>query len=128
MERVTGIGGLFFRSEDPKALARWYADHLGIDDATEGGSIWWQERGATVFAPFARDTEYFGRRESQWMANFRVRDLDAMLEQLRAAGVQIDDDRQDEEGVGRFAWLNDPEGNRIELWEPHPDHRGPAEA
>jgi glyoxylase I family protein len=121
MERVTGIGGMFFRARDPDALARWYAEHLGIDNQLEGGdTLWRQERGPTVFAPFPADTDYFGRPERAWMLNFRVRDLDAMLAQLRAAGVTID--RQEtEEGIGRFAWLADPEGNRIELWEPTPE-------
>ncbi len=71
-----------------------------------------------MFAPFPADTDYFGRPEQAWMLNFRVRDLDAMLAQLRAAGVGVDGEVQVEQGVGRFAWLSDPEGNRIELWEP----------
>jgi glyoxylase I family protein len=79
MERVTGIGGMFFRARDPDALARWYAEHLGIDNQLEGGdTIWWQERGPTVFAPFPADTDYLGRPEQAWMLNFRVRDLDAI--------------------------------------------------
>jgi glyoxylase I family protein len=103
----------------PATLARWYAEHLGIDNQLEGGdTLWRQERGPTVFAPFPADTDYFGRAEQAWMLNFRVRDLDAMLAQLRAAGVRID--RQEtEERAGWFAWLADPEGNRIELWKPH---------
>jgi glyoxylase I family protein len=110
MERVTGIGGMFFRAKDPNALARWYAEHLGIDNQLEGGDmLWWQERGPTVFAPFPADTDYFGRPEQAWLLNFRVRDLDAMLAQLRAAGVSIDG-QETEEGAGRFAWLTDPEG------------------
>jgi glyoxylase I family protein len=121
MERVTGIGGMFFRARDPDALARWYAEHLGIDNQLKGGdTIWWQEQGPTVFAPFPADTDYFGRPEQAWMLNFRVRDLDAMVAQLRAAGVRIDS-QETEEGAGRFAWLVDPEGNRIELWEPAPE-------
>jgi glyoxylase I family protein len=127
MERVTGIGGMFFRARDPDALARWYAEHLGIDNQLEGGdTIWWQERGPTVFAPFPADTDYFGRPEQAWMLNLRVRDLDVMVAQLRAAGVRIDS-QETEEGAGRFAWLVDPEGNRIELWEPAPDVLEPAD-
>jgi glyoxylase I family protein len=127
MERVTGIGGVFFRARDPDALARWYAEHLGIDNQLKGGdTLWWQERGPTVFAPFPADTDYFGRPEQAWMLNLRVRDLDAMLAQLRAAGVRIDS-QETEEGAGRFAWLADPEGNRIELWEPTPDVLEPAD-
>jgi predicted enzyme related to lactoylglutathione lyase len=79
-----------------------------------------------VFAPFPADTDYFGRPEQAWMLNFRVRDLDAMLAQLRAAGVAIDS-QETEEGTGRFAWLVDPEGNRIELWEPSPEVLEPAD-
>jgi len=120
-ERVTGIGGMFFRAHDPDALARWYAEHLGIDNQLEGGdTVWWQERAPTVFVPFPADTDYFGRPEQAWMLNLRVRDLDAMVAQLRAAGVAIDS-QEAQEGVGRFAWLVDPEGNRVELWEPAPD-------
>jgi glyoxylase I family protein len=79
-----------------------------------------------VFAPFPADTDYFGRPEQAWMLNFRVRDLDAMVAQLRAAGVRIDG-QETEEGAGRFAWLVDPEGNRVELWEPTPDVLEPAD-
>jgi hypothetical protein len=72
MERVTGIGGMFFRARDPDALARWYAEHLGIDNQLEGGdTLWWQERGPTVFAPFPADTDYFGRPEQAWTLNLR---------------------------------------------------------
>lgn len=127
MERVTGIGGMFFRARDPDALARWYAEHLGIDNQLKGfDTLWWQERGPTVFAPFPADTDYFGRPEQAWMLNLRVRDLDAMVAQLRAAGVAIDSE-DTQEGVGRFAWLVDPEGNRVELWEPAPEVLEPAD-
>src|SRR6266545_2325149 len=121
MERVTGIGGMFFRARDPDALARWYAEHLGIDNQLEGGdTIWWQERGPTVFAPFPADTDYFGRPEQAWMLNFRVRDLDAMVAQLRAAGIEVTPDPQTYPN-GRFASTADPEGNPVELWEPTPE-------
>jgi glyoxylase I family protein len=127
MERVTGIGGMFFRAHDPTALARWYAEHLGVDNQLEGGdTLWWQERGPTVFAPFPADTDYFGRPEQAWMLNFRVRDLDAMVAQLRAAGIRIDQE-ETEEGAGRFARVTDPEGNPIQLWEPIPDVLEPAD-
>ncbi len=121
MEKVSGIGGVFFRARDPGALSRWYAEHLGIDamnGSTGEGSPWSQDAGPTVFAPFDDDTDYFGRREQQWMLNFRVRDLDALLAQLRAAGVAVDDRIEVMEGIGRFGWAVDPEGNRFELWEP----------
>ena len=122
MERVTGVGGVFMRSSDPNALARWYRDHLGLSAySEEAGETWWQEEGPTVWAPFPADTDYFGRREQGWMINFRVRDLDAMLAQLRDAGVPVDAEVQVLEGIGRFGWGSDPEGNRFELWEPAPE-------
>jgi predicted enzyme related to lactoylglutathione lyase len=122
MERVTGIGGMFFRSRDPAALARWYNEHLGIDSySEEQQATWWQAEGPTVFSPFAADTDYFGRPDQQAMLNFRVRDLDAMLGQLRSGGVSVDDATEVMEGIGRFGWATDPEGNRFELWEPAPE-------
>ncbi len=122
MERVTGIGGVFFRSADPQGLARWYAEHLGIDSGQEGGDVsWQQEAGPTVWAPFPQDSDYLGRAEQQFMINFRVRDLDAMLAQLREADVTVDGDVVEEAGVGRFAHVLDPAGNRLELWQPSDD-------
>jgi predicted enzyme related to lactoylglutathione lyase len=122
VERVTGIGGVFMRSGDPNALARWYTEHLGLDAfSEETDATWWQAEGPTVWSPFAADTDYFGRPEQTWMINFRVRDLDAMLVQLRSAGVDVDDDTQVMDGIGRFGWATDPEGNRFELWEPAPE-------
>jgi glyoxylase I family protein len=119
MERVTGIGGMFFRAREPKTLARWYAEHLGVTQTPETyeGEVWVQAAGPTVFQPFAEDTTYFGRPENQWMVNFRVSDLDAMVSQLKASGVDVDVDGTVYPN-GRFAHLSDPEGNRIELWEP----------
>jgi predicted enzyme related to lactoylglutathione lyase len=117
-QRVTGIGGVFFRAKDPAALGRWYADNLGIALEDYGGaSFRWQGDGVTVWSPFPADTEYFGSRDQQGMVNYRVSDLDAMLEQLRAAGAQVDD-RVEEHEYGRFGWAVDPEGNRFELWQP----------
>lgn len=119
MEKVLGIGGLFFRARDPEALARWYAEHLGVDPVPSSydQSPWRQAEGPTVFAPFARDTTYFDRPEQQWMVNFRVRDLDAMAAQLRAAGIEVAVNPQPDPN-GRFARLHDPEGNPVELWQP----------
>ncbi|MCD2195142.1 VOC family protein [Actinomycetospora endophytica] len=116
MERVLGIGGYFLRSADPEALSAWYRDCLGLD-ADENGA-WRQEAGPTVFGAFGSDTEYFGSPSQQTMLNFRVRDLDAMLAQLRAAGADVAEETQAMDGVGRFGWVTDPEGNRIELWQP----------
>jgi predicted enzyme related to lactoylglutathione lyase len=118
VERVQGIGGVFFRARDPQSLARWYEQHLGIPIEEWGGSVMRAEAGdVTVWSPFKADTEYFGPSGQQLMVNYRVRDLDAMLEQLRAAGVEVDDNLHEDEN-GRFGWAVDPEGNRIELWQP----------
>ena len=122
MERVTGIGGLFFRARDPAALARWYADHLGIDPVPtdDDQRPWWQQEGPTAFSPFPADSDYLGPPEQAWKLNLRVRDLDAMIAQLRAAGVEVTPDPQTYP-IGRFATTADPEGNPIELWEPTAD-------
>jgi glyoxylase I family protein len=119
MQHVTGIGGFFFRSKDPAALAQWYKDHLGIDlvPPDYNQKPWSQEAGPTVFAPFPQDTDYFGNVNRNWMINFRVRELDSMVEQLRSAKIEVSVDSQTYPN-GRFARLHDPEGNPIELWEP----------
>ena len=117
MERVTGIGGVFLRSRDPAALAAWYAEHLGLDVEDWHGSVLRASGGETlVWAAFPADTEYFGRLDQQVMVNYRVGDLDAMLAQLRAAGVAVEGPMDHENG--RFGWGVDPEGNRFELWQP----------
>ena len=118
MHKVNGIGGVFFRAADPDALAEWYRTHLGIDPvpAAYDAPSWQQQAGTTVFAPFAADTGYFPP-DKQWMLNFRVDDLDAMMAQLRAAGIEVTPDPETYPN-GRFARLYDPEGNAIELWEP----------
>jgi predicted enzyme related to lactoylglutathione lyase len=120
MERVLGIGGVFFKARDPQALAAWYRDHLGVP--AEVGQTYgaFQSSGAgeqTVWSAFASDTNYFGSGPAPFMFNYRVRDLAAMLAQLRAAGAQVED-RIEEYDYGRFGWATDPEGNRFELWEP----------
>ncbi len=116
MPKVVGIGGVFFRASDPASLAEWYHRHLGIDDLHK--SVWHQEAGPTIFGPFGKDTDYFGRPEQQWMINFRVDDLDGLIASLTASGIPVDtrDDWNSE--VGRFARIHDPEGNPVELWEP----------
>jgi predicted enzyme related to lactoylglutathione lyase len=116
VERVLGIGGYFMRAADPVVLGAWYRDCLGLD-ADENG-LWRQEAGPTVFATFESKTDYFGSRAQQAMLNFRVHDLDAMLAQLRAKGAEVAEETQEMEGVGRFGWVTDPEGNRVELWQP----------
>jgi len=112
---VTGIGGFFFRSDDPKGLSAWYQKHLGI---SSGSDVWQQSEGPTVFAPFSKSTDYFGP-EKHWMLNLRVSDLDALLDQLAASGIAVvKDPAWDTAETGRFARIHDPEGNPIELWEP----------
>jgi predicted enzyme related to lactoylglutathione lyase len=115
---VTGIGGVFFRTQDPEALAKWYLDMLGV-----GGEwgMWPQQAGTTVFQPFKADSDYFPAGQ-QTMLNFRVDGLDALLTDLRAKGVEvITKDEWDSAGFGRFARIHDPEGTAIELWEPAAD-------
>ena len=116
MERVLGIGGHFMRASDPSTLGAWYRDCLGLD-ADENG-LWQQDAGPTVFAALESETDYFGSRTQQTMLNFRVSDLDAMLAQLRAKGADVAEETQEMEGIGRFGWVMDPEGNRVELWQP----------
>jgi predicted enzyme related to lactoylglutathione lyase len=111
-ERVLGIGGVFFRSRDPKMLAQWYQLHLGIDH-----QVWQQAAGPTAFTPFAMDTDYFGSKQQAWMLNFRVRSLDAMVAQLQKSNIEVKVDPE-KYPYGRFARLHDPDGNPIELWEP----------
>jgi predicted enzyme related to lactoylglutathione lyase len=123
MARVTGIGGVFFRSADPAATVAWYRDHLGIEPEPAYPCAVLRSSGGetTVWAPFEDDTPYFGDRGQQLMVNYRVDDLDEMLEHLRAQGVDVLDAREDADN-GRFAWAVDGEGRRFELWEPATGH------
>lgn len=125
MERVLGIGGFFFRAKDPKALAKWYDDNLGVTLVPDSydGTPWRTEAGTTVFAPFPQESKAFGDPQQQWMINFRVRDLDAMAAQLRAKGVPVEVDPETYPN-GRFGQLSDPEGNPIQLWQPGGVDRG----
>lgn len=118
-EKVLGIGGVFFRSRNPAALARWYADHLGVSPVPTSyqEEPWHQAAGPTVFAPFPDTTGYFGSQQQVWMINFRVGNLAKMVAQLERAGIKVKLDPQSYPN-GRFARLRDPEGNPIELWEP----------
>lgn len=113
MAKVTGIGGVFFRAQDPDALSAWYETHLGI------AGFWNQDAGLTVFAPFKADTDYFAPGK-QWMINLRVDDLDGLMDTLRAAGIAIETrpDEWDSAEAGKFARIHDPDGNPIELWQP----------
>ena len=121
MARVTGIGGFFFRARDPDALNDWYARHFGVimlDSREYSDPGWFQDRGETVFSAFAHDSDAFGAPDRTWKINFRVTDLDGAVEELRAAGVRVEPHPVDYPN-GRFAELEDPEGNRIQLWEPN---------
>ena len=125
MQRVTGIGGIFFKSANPKALGEWYRDRLGLDVADWGGAVFtWggagSTPGATVWSPFAQDTGYMEPSAASFMVNFRVADLDALLAALRSEGCDVVGEPQVSE-QGKFGWVMDPEGNKIELWQPQDD-------
>jgi predicted enzyme related to lactoylglutathione lyase len=124
MERVTGLGGLFFKATDPEVLYAWYENHLGLRRGPNGAVTFkWRphdaegKEGMTVWAIFPKTTRYFDPSPAGFMMNFRVADLDGLLKVLKEEGVEIDPHREDYE-YGRFAWIMDPEGNRVELWEP----------
>lgn len=122
MEKVTGIGGIFFKTKNPKELAAWYQQHLGIDfnGNTYFAFEWGNQNnssGQTVFSFFKEDTQYFNPSQSSFMVNFRVKDLESLLKTLCEENVQIVGETADE-GFGKFAWIMDPDGNKIELWEP----------
>jgi len=124
MKRVTGIGGVFFKAKDPKALADWYRVHLGMDVQAWGGvSFSWVTEdnpsgtGSTVWSPFKDDTSYFAPSQAPFMVNYRVADLHALLAALRAEGCAVDD-KVEESEYGKFGWVVDPEGNKVELWQP----------
>lgn len=119
MEKVEGIGGFFFRSNDPAAFSAWYLQHLGINitPKSKTDTPWKQTAGVTAFAPFPNGTKYFGDPSKNWMINFRVKNLDAMVAQLKSAGIAVDADPTTYP-TGKFARLHDPEGNPIELWQP----------
>ena len=120
MERVLGIGGFFFKANDPARLSSWYAEHLGVvrPPSSYDGPVWMQESGLTVFAPFGSEdsqSPYLGA--AGWGINFRVADLDGFVDQLRASGIEVEVDPETYPN-GRFASLHDPEGNAIQLWQP----------
>ena len=124
MKRVTGLGGVFFKSESPQTLMAWYKEHLGIESEEWGGTMFkWLEKdrpqrvGITVFNPFKQDTKHFEPATVPYMFNFRVADLDALMAQLKREGVQVVGDVQDSDH-GKFGWIIDPEGRKIELWQP----------
>jgi predicted enzyme related to lactoylglutathione lyase len=123
MRRVTGIGGVFFKAKDPKALGEWYLRHLGLPVEAWGGAAFrWADdnpngAGTTIWSPFKDDTDYFAPSAAPFMVNFRVADLHALLAALREEGCDVQD-KVEESEFGKFGWVVDPEGNKLELWEP----------
>jgi predicted enzyme related to lactoylglutathione lyase len=119
MAKAVGVGGVFLKAADPQKLAAWYSQHLGIP-LQDGGTLAFdgpESTGMTVFAHFPDSTKYFGEGPQQAMVNFRVDNMDELLKQLEGSAVRVDPKREDHE-YGKFAWIWDPEGNRVELWEP----------
>lgn len=122
MKRVTGIGGVFFKAKDPEKLKEWYRTHLGIESESWGAVFRWRDDprsddASTAWSVFTEDTKYFGPGQKSFMINYRVDDLDSLLTQLRAEGVEVSE-KTDESEFGKMGWAVDPEGNRVELWEP----------
>ena len=124
MKRVTGIGGVFFKSADPKRLAEWYRVHLGLNVEEWGGvAFQWAGpdnpagAGTTMWNPFKQDSDYFAPSQASFMINYRVDDLRALLAALRAEGCRVED-KVDESEYGKFGWVLDPDGNKLELWQP----------
>ena len=122
MKRVTGIGGIFFKAKDPDKLREWYRRHLGIESESWGFAFRWSDDpqtdgGTTAWSIFPDSTKYFAPSDKPFMINFRVADLQSLLAQLRTEGVEVDA-KTDESEFGKFGWVVDPEGNRVELWEP----------
>ena len=123
MKKVTGLGGVFFKSDDPEKIKNWYGENLGLAINPHGSVFEFrrgadpEKRGYTVWSPFTKNTEYFGPSEHDYMFNYRVADLKALLEDLRSKGVKIVGEIEEYE-YGKFAHIMDPEGRKIELWEP----------
>ena len=130
MKRVTGIGGVFFKCKDPEMIRAWYRKHLGIESDQYGCTFRWTDstsseiEGTTVWAPFKEESDYFDPSEKPFMINFRVADLDGLMALLQEEGVRIIGEIE-EEIYGKFAWILDPEGNKVELWEPVASHQDP---
>lgn len=120
-KRVTGLGGFFFKTKDPDGMKSWYKKHLGIPTDNYGWTFWWKDQkgqpGSTQWSPFSEDTKYFAPSTKSFMMNFRVADLRGLLEELRKEGIEIVGEIE-EYSYGKFGWIMDPEGNKIELWEP----------
>jgi predicted enzyme related to lactoylglutathione lyase len=123
MKRVTGIGGIFFKCKDPDSVKKWYSDHLGIESDQYGGAFIWRDhndpdhKGYTAWSPFSDSTKYFSPSDKDFMFNYRVENLEKLLEVLKEEGVEIIGEMEEYE-YGKFGWIMDSEGNKIELWEP----------
>lgn len=123
MKRVTGIGGVFFKCKDPEKIKKWYDKHLGIKTDQYGGGFNWRayekpdQKGFTAWSPFSKSSDYFSPSKKDFMFNYRVDNLEKLLEILRNEGVEIVGNVEEYE-YGKFGWIMDPEGNKIELWEP----------
>ena len=123
MKKVTGIGGIFFKCKDPNAINEWYKTHLGFDTSPYGTSFEWREiddstkKGLTQWNPFKETTKYFEPSTKEFMINYRVENLEALVEELRKENVTIVD-KIETYDYGKFVHIMDPEGNKIELWEP----------
>ncbi len=125
MKRVTGLGGVFFKTTDPKGMKEWYGKHLGLPVDEHGASFQWMEidrkdakvPALTAWSPFKEDTTYFNPSEKQFMFNYRVENLVELMKALKEEGVQIVGDIE-EYSYGKFGWIMDPDGNKVELWEP----------
>lgn len=121
MKRVTGIGGVFFKTKDPEKLKEWYTRHLGIQSDQYGATFNWRtetgETGYTVWSPFKENTNYFDPGKKEWMINYRVENLEELLKMLKKEGVTVVGEMEVYD-YGKFGWIMDPEGNKIELWEP----------
>ena len=124
MKRVTGIGGVFFKSKDPEKTKEWYRKHLGIKSGRYGGTFEWRhsedasKKGYTAWTPFTKDSDYFDPSDKEFMYNYRVVDLEKLLDVLRKEGVEVVGEME-EYDYGKFGWIMDPDGQKIELWEPN---------
>ncbi|AXT51644.1 VOC family protein [Aquimarina sp. BL5] len=121
MKRVTGLGGFFFKTKDPKTTKEWYGKHLGLPVDDYGCTFWWKDKDgndcSTQWSPFKEDTNYFSPSKKEFMMNFRVENLVELLKVLKEEGVKVVGEIEEYE-YGKFGWIVDPEGNKIELWEP----------
>ena len=121
-KRVTGIGGIFFKTRDPIAVKNWYNKHLGFKTDQWGSTFWWKDKNgndcSTQWSPFKEDTDHFAPSEKEFMMNFRVENLEELLQELKEEGVEVIGKMESHE-EGKFGWVMDPEGNKVELWEPN---------